>query len=516
MKPVYIVFFIAVLAGTLLISYWAAQRGRTLPQFYRFSGSLGGMQNGLAMAGDFMSAASFLGVTGAIALHGFDGLLYAAGFWSSYALLFAVAEPVRRLGRYTLADVVCARFPSRRMRGLVAVDTVLISTLYLVPQLVAAGWLMHLLLDMPYPVAVAATGILMTMYVIFGGMVSTSWVQIIKAGLLVTGTFLVALMVLSSFHWDFGRLVAAAKEHSPWGSGLFAPGNLLENPLNEVSLFLSLFLGTAGLPHILMRFFTVPNESAVRATLWTATSVIGAFYVLTVVLGLGALALVGEAAIRGLDPTGNFTALAVAQAVGGDFFTAFLSAVAFATILAVVTGLLLAATTAVSHDLYHKLYRGGRSSDREQLRVAKFAALVLGLGAVAISLGMGRVNVATPVSLVFVVAAATNLPLLFFTLFWRRFTERGAMIGVVAGLVASLTLVFFSPAGFLPVTLPFLEKIHLDEPGIVAIPIGFLAAVIGTWVGGDRPDPTRFEVLRGHVRQGETTGTASGGEGSWA
>jgi cation/acetate symporter len=505
-----LIFFLAILVGTLMISYWSAKRGTSTRQFYSASASLTGFQNGLAIAGDFMSAASFLGITGAIAMHGYDGFVYSIGFLVSYLLLFAIAEPIRHLGQFTLGDVIYARFPSNSMRLMTACTTIIVSVLYMVPQLVAAGLLMRLLLGINYAPAVVVTGILMVVYVIFGGMVSASWVQIIKTVLLLTATFLLVLIIFSRFHWHLVSLLASVVKESPLQSRFFLPGNLFHNPLQTLSINLSLVLGTAGLPHILIRFFTVRNAIEVRKTISTATWVIGLFYLMVLVLGMGVVAFVNPHQLAAVDPTGNLSALLLAKAVGGDFFMAFTSAVAFATILAVVTGLLLSATSAIAHDVYNHIFCHGTASEQNQLWIAKGAAFIVGVVAIALSLGMKHVNVAFPVSLTFVVAASTNLPLLLFTIYWRKFNPGGAVTGVLCGLISSLGLLLID-THVIPVgsgwTAGFLS-LNLQDPGVFTIPLGFIGAIVGTYIFRSQSSGNFAHILvKSHIGDFGDTGS---------
>ncbi|MFC4769936.1 cation acetate symporter [Effusibacillus consociatus] len=482
--------FTAILIGTIVISYWSAKRGTSAPQFYSAAGSLTGTQNGLAIAGDFISAASFLGITGAIAIHGFDGFLYSIGFLVSYFLLLLIAEPIRHLGKFTLGDVIYARFPSNRLRFIISLNTILISVLYMVPQLVAAGLLIHLLLGINYTFAVLVTGILMTLYVVFGGMVSTSWIQIIKTVLLMSGTVLISMIVLSRFDWNVFSLFERVKETNPYGAQFFNPGNLFTSPLETLSLIFSLVLGTAGLPHILNRFFTVKDAQAVRKSVITATWIVGIFYLITLILGLGTVCFVGWSHLVSVDPSGNLAAPMLASALGGDFFMAFISAVAFATILAVVTGLLLSAACSFSHDVYNHCLKKGTASEAAQLQIAKAAAAVIGLISILLSLSMKNINVAFPVSVAFVVAASTNLPLLLFTLYWKRFNSAGAITGMITGMAASLIFVLFG---------------NLNYPGILVIPLSFLGALAGTVFSKQPVDEEGFLRIFVHSQTGIQT-----------
>ncbi|UOF89985.1 cation acetate symporter [Fodinisporobacter ferrooxydans] len=483
MNSAYFIFFAAILIGSLVISYWSAKRGTSTHHFYTAAGSLTGLQNGLAIAGDYLSAASFLGITGAVALHGYDGFLYSIGFLVSYLLLLLFAEPIRHLGTFTLADVICVRFPSGKIRMIISLNTMAISILYMVPQLVAVGLLVHLLLGVHYTVSVLVTGTLMILYVVFGGMVSASWVQIVKTVLLLTGTFLVSLMVLARFHWDLFSLLEQVKTATPYKEQFFAPGNMFSNPLEMLSLNFSLVLGTAGLPHILNRFFTVKDARAVRKSIVTATIVIGVFYLITLILGLGAVALVGWDRLVAIDPSGNLAAPLLGAAVGGNFFMAFISAIAFTTILAVVTGLLLSATSSFSHDIYNVILLKGQATEKKQLIAAKLTAVVIGFAAVLVSLDIQHSNAVFPVSLTFVVAASTNLPLILFTLYWKRFNSTGAFTGIITGLIASLALVFWGSHSM------FLNNFN---PGIIAIPLGFLGFVFGTLCSRQPVDENRY------------------------
>jgi cation/acetate symporter len=470
MNPSYFIFFIAILIGTLAISYWSAKKGISTHQFYSAAGSLTGFQNGLAIAGDYLSAASFLGITGAIALHGYDGFLYSIGFLASYLLLILFAEPLHHLGEFTLGDVTYARFPSNKLRLVVSLNIIVISILYMVPQIVAVGLLVHMLLGTNYTISVLVTGALVIIYVVFGGMVSTSWIQIVKTVLLLLGTFLISLMVLSRFHWNIFQFLERVNEVNPYKDQFFYPDQMFSNPLEMISLSLSLILGTAGLPHILNRFFTVKDVRAVRKSILTATFTIGFFYLLTLILGLGTVTLVGWDHLVSIDPSGNLAILLLAFQVGGNFFMAFISAIAFITILAVVTGLLLSATTSFSHDIYNFILWKGQASEKNQLIAAKVAAIVFGFVSILLSLGIEHNNSIFPVSLIFVVAASTNLPLILFTLYWKRFNSTGAFIGIINSLTLSLLLVFWDP-----------QVLKNFNPGIIMIPLGFLGYIVGTY-----------------------------------
>src|SRR5699024_2872445 len=479
----YFLFFICIIVCTLIITYWAAKRSVTTNVFYTAAGSLTGFQNGMAIAGDFISAASFLGIVGTIALNGYDGFLYSIGFLVSYLIvLFLIAEPVHRLGKYSLGDVICSRFPGNSMRWIMAIGAFTISILYMIPQLVASGFLLRLLLDIDYSVSVAVIGGLMTIYVIFGGMIATSWVQIVKTIVLMSGTFLLSLIVLSSFHWDVGAIITRVKESSPLGESFFYPGHLFDHPVELLSLQLALLLGTAGLPHILIRLFTVKNTLEVRRSLLSATWIIGVFYVMTLVLGLGAIALLGVHSLVAQDPTGNLAAPLLAKEVGGDFLLAFISAVAFSTIVAVVAGLVISATTAFSHDIYHHILKKGKSTEKEQLIAARWTAFGVGLISTIFALRLETINVTFLVSMTFIVAASSNFPVLLLTIYWKKFNPIGVISGMLSGLAASLILLMLGPYIMHP-DGGLIEReaiIPLYNPGIIAIPIGFLGAYLGT------------------------------------
>ncbi|MFS0751760.1 cation acetate symporter [Oceanobacillus sp. 1P07AA] len=481
MNLTYFIFFLAIVAGTLIMTHWAAERSKTTDQFYIASGSLTGFQNGLAIAGDYISSASFLGIIGLIAYYGFDGFLYATGFLVSYIiLLLLIAEPVHNLGTYSIGDVIASRFPGRNMRLFVAVTGIVISILYLIPQLVASGLLIRLLLGVDYISSVWIIGILMTVYVVFGGMVATSWVQIIKTVLLMSGTLMLLFILLSWIKWDIPFLINQASVNSPLGEDFFSPGNLLHNNIEMFSLTLTLILGTSGLPHILIRFLTVRNAKNARLSAISATWLIGCFYLMTLILGIGAIGLVGWDALTQSDSTGNLTVFLLADVLGGDFLVAFVMAIAFATIIAVVTGLIFAATSSFAHDIYVHYLNKKDASEKKKLLVARTTAVIIGVISIGLSISLENTNVAYLVSLTFSLAASTIFPLLIFTFYWKRFTKIGVYIGLFSGLVISAILFLLGPE--------VINLIDLNNPGIVAIPIGFLACIIGSYLNpnGDR------------------------------
>jgi cation/acetate symporter len=474
-------FFFLFIAVSLGITYVAARRTRSADHFYTAGGGVTGLQNGLALAGDYMSAASFLGIAGLVALSGFDGLIYSIGFLVGWpVVMFLIAEPLRNLGKYTFADVVAFRLRQAPVRVAAAVGSLAVVAFYLIAQMVGAGNLIHLLFDLEYETAVVIVGLVMLAYVLFGGMMATTWVQIVKAVLLLSGAFLLAVMALWRFRFNPLALFDAASQQ--YGAAVLAPGRLVSNPLDAMSLGLALMLGTAGLPHILMRFYTVPNARSARTSVSYATAFIGFFYLLTFVLGFGAMVLVGQPAIRAIDAGGNMAAPLLASAVGGEAFLGFISAVAFATILAVVAGLTLAGAATLSHDLWVNVVRHGAAAEREQLMVARVATLVLGLLAIVLGIVFKGQNVAYMVGLAFAIAASANFPALVLSMFWRRFTTRAAQVSMLAGTLSSLILIYLSPTIQIDVLKNSSAWFPLRNPGLVSIPLSFAAAIlIASW-----------------------------------
>jgi cation/acetate symporter len=492
-----LVFFLAIVVGTLMITYYAARRTVNTNDFYAAGNRLNGLQNGLAISGDYMSAASFLGIAGSIAVYGYDGFYYSIGFLASYVIvLFLVAEPLHNLGRYTMADAIAVRFEDKFVRGSIAVNNIVITIIYMIAQLVGAGGLIHLLLGVSYTTAITVVGCLMTVYVAFGGMLATSWVQIVKAILLIGSTFMVSLIVLARYDWNLFELFSQVSRATPLGDKFLAPGNMFESSLDLISFHLALVLGTAGLPHIAVRFFTVKDPQAVRASVVTATWVIGVFYCMTIFLGFGAAAFVDWEQLSAGD---NLAAPLLAKALGGEFLMAFISAVAFATILAVVTGLVMAASSAFAHDVYSNLIRNGAATEAQQMRAAKFSAVAVGVISIVLALGAQKLNVAFLVSLAFAVAASANLPVLLLTLFWRRFNSVGAVSSLCAGLVSSVLLVILGPNVMDPQVGWFRTEavFPLQHPGIVSIPLGFLGGFLGTWLSRrTKPFSGHFERMQ--------------------
>jgi cation/acetate symporter len=493
--------FLVIVLGTLVITYYASKKTKTASEFYTAGGGLTGWQNGLAIAGDYMSAASFLGIAGMIALFGFDGFFYSLGFLVAYlVVLYLVAEPLRNLGKYTMADMIAARFNNAKIRGVAALNSIVISIFYMIAQLVGAGALIKLLIpSLDYTTSVLIVGVLMTVYVVFGGMTATSWVQIIKCVLLIGGTFVISLMVLAKFNFNIGQMFTEMRTSTPLKEAFLNPGNKFSNGLDTISLNIALVLGTAGLPHILIRFFTVKDAPTARKSVVVATWVIGLFYVMTLFLGFGAAAFVGEAAIVKANAAGNMAAPLLAKALGGEFLFAFISAVAFATILAVVAGLVLSASSAFAHDFYGHIIRKGQAQEKEQVRTAKLAAVCVAIISILLALFAQKLNVAFLVALAFAVAASANLPVLLFTVFWKRFNTAGAVTGMLVGLLSALILVAVSPNVWNPVEgkaiLVGTPLINLTNPGIISIPLGFLGAFVGTFFSSKRDDQKFDEIL---------------------
>ncbi|NJC34721.1 cation/acetate symporter [Sphingomonas jejuensis] len=488
-----ILMFAAFTAVTLGITRWAARRTRTASDFYTAGGGITGFQNGLAIAGDYMSAASFLGISAQIFTDGFDGLIYSIGFLVGWPIiLFLIAERLRNLGRYTFADVASFRFAQAPVRSFAAVSTLTVVLFYLIAQMVGAGQLIQLLFGLPYEYAVVIVGLLMTVYVLFGGMTATTWVQIVKAVLLLGSATFMAAMVLLPFGFSlealFARAVAVktdlaaasgSGDAAAAGRSIMGPGNFIRDPVSAISFGLALMFGTAGLPHILMRFFTVPDAKAARVSVLWATSWIAYFYLLTFVIGFGAIVLVATNpgyfdAAGGLVGGGNMAAIHLAHAIGGNAFLGFVSAVAFATILAVVAGLTLAGASAVSHDLYATVIKKGAADSAAELRVSRRTVLFLAVLAVALGILFKGQNVAFMVSLAFAIAASGNFPVLLLSLFWPGATTRGVVAGGSLGLVLALVLTILSPTVWVTV-LGFADPIFpYSSPAIFSMPAAFL------------------------------------------
>ena len=466
-----ITMFAVFVMGTLWITKWAAARTRSAADFYTAGGGITGFQNGLAIAGDYMSAASFLGISAAVMATGYDGLIYSIGFLVGWPIItFLMAERLRNLGKFTFADVASFRFSQTPIRILAACGTLVTVAFYLIAQMVGAGQLIKLLFGLDYWVAVVLVGALMMIYVLFGGMTATTWVQIIKACLLLAGVTFMAFMVLAQYGFSpealFAKAVevktaiaaAAGKnatEAANAGGSVMRPGGFVKDPISAISFGMALMFGTAGLPHILMRFFTVPDAKEARKSVFWATTWIGYFYVLIFIIGFGAITLVltnpefadvAKGVIKGGAGTANMAAVLVAKSVGGNVFYGFISAVAFATILAVVAGLTLSGASAVSHDLYATVFKNGKADSAKELKVSRITTVALGIVAVALGIGFEKQNIAFMVSLAFAIAASANFPVLFMSVLWKDCTTRGAVIGGSLGLISSVALTIVSPS----------------------------------------------------------------------
>ena len=472
--------------GTLWITKWAAGRTKSAADFYTGGGGITGFQNGLAIAGDFMSAASFLGISAAVMVSGYDGLIYSIGFLVGWPILtFLMAERLRNLGKYTFADVAAYRFQQAPIRVFAASGTLAVVAFYLIAQMVGAGQLIKLLFGLEYWVAVVIVGLLMMVYVLFGGMTATTWVQIIKACLLLAGATFMAFMVLYQYGFSpealFADAVRIKNETTGNGQSIMAPGNFVKDPISTISFGMALMFGTAGLPHILMRFFTVPDAKEARKSVFWATTWIGYFYILTFVIGFGAIVLVSNNpqfldAEGVLIGGGNMAAIHLASAVGGDIFLGFISSVAFATILAVVAGLTLSGASAVSHDLYATVFKKGQADSASELKVSRWTTIGLGVVAVLLGIVFEKQNIAFMVSLAFAVAASANFPVLFMSVLWKNCTTKGAFYGGFAGLITAVVLTIASPTvweaalGHAPGTALF----PFSSPAIFSMPIAFI------------------------------------------
>lgn len=474
-----IIMFLAFVAGTLMITWWAAKRNRSAADYYAAGGRITGFQNGLAIAGDYMSAASFLGISALVYTSGYDGLIYSIGFLVGWPIiLFLIAERLRNLGKYTFADVASYRLKQTEVRTLSASGSLVVVALYLIAQMVGAGKLIELLFGLSYHVAVVLVGILMVLYVLFGGMLATTWVQIIKAVLLLSGASFMALMVMKSVNYDVSALFSEAVKVHANGTAIMSPGGLVSDPISAISLGLALMFGTAGLPHILMRFFTVGDAKEARKSVFYATGFIGYFYILTFIIGFGAILLVStnpafKDAAGALIGGNNMAAVHLADAVGGSLFLGFISAVAFATILAVVAGLTLAGASAVSHDLYASVLMKGKANEQDELRISKMTTLVLGLVAMGLGILFEKQNIAFMVGLAFSIAASCNFPVLFLSMFWSRLTTRGAVYGGWLGLGSAVTLMVLGPTVWVKVLGHAQAIFPYEYPALFSMAIAF-------------------------------------------
>jgi cation/acetate symporter len=496
-----IAFFGLFIVLSLGITVWASRRTRTADHFYAAGRSVTAFQNGLALAGDYMSAASFLGIAGLVAVSGFDGLIYSIGFLVGWPIvMFLIAEPLRNLGRYTFADVVATRLRQTPIRIAAAIGALAVIAFYLIAQMVGAGNLIRLLFGLPYEAAVVIVGVVMLAYVLFGGMIATTWVQIVKAVLLLGGATLLAGLVLARF--SFNPLALFEQASATYGPGVLAPGRQVTDPIDAVSLGLALMLGTAGLPHILMRFYTVPDAKTARTSVGYATAFIGFFYLLTFILGFGAMVIVGREAITKVDAGGNMAAPLLAEVVGGTPFLGFIAAVAFATILAVVAGLTLSGAATLSHDLWVNVIRGAHASEREQFVVARVATILLAMVSIVLGITFKGQNVAYMVGLAFAIAASANFPALVLSIFWKRLTTAGAQASMIIGTVSTLVLIYLSPTIQLDILKNAEAWFPLRNPGIVTIPLAFVVAIGVSLVRPVPSEERRFVELERQLHLG--------------
>ena len=474
-------FFVFVL-GTLGITWWAANRTKSTADFYTAGGGITGFQNGLAIAGDYMSAATLLGLSSLVYMKGFDGFIYTISFFVGWPIiLFLMAERLRNLGRFTFADIASYRLDEGRIRTFAAMGSLTVVCFYLIVQMVGAGQLIKLLFGLDYHIAVIVVGVLMVVYVTFGGMIATTWVQIIKAVLLLFGGATMLFLALGQFGYSIETMATRAVEVHKDGVKIMGPGSLLADPVSAVSLSLGLLFGTAGLPHILMRFFTVPNAQEARKSVFVASGFIGLFFLIVCLLGLAAITIVGTdpqffegGKIGGKIVGGNnMPVMHLAKAVGGNMFLGFLSAVAFATILAVVSGLALAGASAISHDIYARVMRKGQAGAVEEMRVSKLASLGLGIIAVVLGILFEKQNIAFLVGLTFGIAASANFPVLILSMYWKGLTTRGALIGGIAGLVSAVTFVVLSKAVWVVVLNNPAPIFPYEQPALFSMPLAF-------------------------------------------
>ncbi len=495
-----ITMFLIFVTGTLGITYWAAKRTKSTKDFYAAGGSITGFQNGLAIAGDYMSAASFLGISGLVFASGFDGLIYSIGFLVGWPIiLFLLAERLRNLGKYTFADAVSYRLKPLPIRSLSACGTLTVVLLYLIAQMVGAGKLIQILFGLEYHYAVVIVGILMILYVTFGGMLATTWVQIIKAVLLLCGASFMAIAVMNQMDFSFETLFVRAVDVHDRGIDIMSPGGLVSDPVSAISLGMALMFGTAGLPHILMRFFTVPDAQEARKSVIFATGFIGYFYILTFIIGFGAIVLLVnnpeflDPATGGILGGNNMAAIHLSNAVGGEMFLGFISAVAFATILAVVSGLTLSGASAISHDLYASVLRHGKVQEGDEIRVSRIATIALGIAAIFLGIVFEEQNVAYMVGLAFAIAASVNFPVLFLSMFWQKLTTRGAFYGGSLGLITAVLCMILGPTIWVDILGNAEAIFPYKHPALFSMSAAFISIFILSKL--DNSESARKEAL---------------------
>lgn len=511
MNLVSVGFFLGIVGLTLIVTYIAAKRTSSASDFYTAGGGLKGWQNGFAIAGDYLSAAAFLGVSGAIALTGFDGFFFSVGYVvANLVLLYVIAEPMRNLGRYTLADMLTARFNEKRIRGVAATGTIIIVILYMIAQLVGAGALIKLLFGIEYWIAVLIVGVMMTTYVLFGGMTATSWVQIIKAGLLLFGTGLLATLVLMKF--DFSLVKMFDTISADHGDKFLVPGMKYSSSIDSVSMMMALVLGTSGLPHILMRFFTVKDAKTARASISWTTWITAIFFSLTIFLGFGAMHFVGLDKIIAESKAGNTAAPLLAEFLGGDVLMSFICAVAFATILAVVSGLVLTGASAISHDIYGEIMKDGKLTEKQQVIAARTGSISIAIVSIILALFAQSLNVSFLVSFAFCIGASANLPVILYTIYWKKFNSTGAVTAMVTGLVSCLILGAMGPNVWSPIegAAIFVGEplVPLAVPAIITIPLGFIAGYLGSVLSASKVSQAEADQIYKEIRVKANTGVS--------
>ena len=485
-------FFFLIVIVTLAITYWAAKRTKTSKEFYAAGRSVSAIQNGLALAGDYMSAASFLGISGMVALKGYDGMIYATGWLVGWpALMFLIAEPLRNLGKFTFADVVAFRLQQTPVRIASAIGGILTVLTYTIAQMVGSGSLIKLMFGIPYEVAEIIVGAVMLAYVLFGGMIATTWVQIIKACLLLGGVTFILLLGLSEFSFNPAEVYARVSQ--TYTQKALEPGGLVTNPIEAVSLGLALMFGLLGLPHILMRFYTVPDAKAARKSVLFATGFIGYFYIIIPVVGFMSSVLVGRDVISKIDKGGNMASPLLAEVLGGTALLGFIAAVAFATILAVVAGLTLAGASAYSHDIYVSVIKKGHATEEEQVRTAKIATVFFGVAAVLLGILFKGQNVAYMVGLTFAVACSANFPALLLSIIWKRMSTWGAVASIIVGTATSLGMIILSPTVWVDVLKNAAPIIPLKNPAIVSMTAAFVAGWLVSLMTPDQEAQDKFE-----------------------
>lgn len=500
-----IVVFLLFVGVTLLLTYWAARRTRSAEDFFAAGRKVTAWQNGLALAGDFIAAAGFLGVPGLIALIGFDALVFCYSPLVAFALLMLlIAEPVRNLGKYTFADVLSHRLNSKSIRVVASISTIYLVLNYILMQMVGTGNLIGMMFHIPYNVAVMICGVLMLIYVLFGGMLAATWVQIIKCVLMVLTTVILAILVLAAFGFDLTALFKAAAASN--GLAALSPGRSRMAPIETISMGLSLGVGVASLPHVLMRIYTVPDARTARRSMFYATSVLGIFYTFLIIVGFGAMALLGTNAIRAVDRGGNMAVPQLALRLAGTPFLGFVAAISFATILAVITGLVITGAATLSHDIWVSLIRRGKANDREVVRVAKIATVLLFVVGISLGILFRGQNLAFLVGLSNAVAASANFPVLILALFWRRLTTAGAVSGMLVGLGSSVLMIYLSPLIQVDILHHAVPIISLRNPGIVTCPLAFLVA-IGVSLATYRPsDAAQYKDIERRMLVGVEDG----------